>query len=271
MSRRFALLLLTVGALLLLVVGWRAVADLPAVGSVPHPYGARAVGAAFSHHTANVVASLTMDQRAFDTLGEELLLFSSAVAAVLLLRRMHEEDEQSTGLHASGTGDVFESLRLVGYLLLPVTLVVGCYVVVHGHVSPGGGFQGGVVLATGLHLAYLAGDVETLDRIRDRAVFDVSEALGAAAYLVVGLSGFAAGAALLSNWLPTGKLGDLLSGGTVPLLNVVVGIEVGSAFVLLLAKFLEQALVVRDPGEEGSENATGDRLGDTAAEGPGRG
>jgi multicomponent Na+:H+ antiporter subunit B len=225
-----------------------ALDGLPRLGDVPHPYGARAVSAALGRHTANVISSVNFDQRAFDTMGEEFVLFGAAVAALLLLRRMRDEDE-SPGVHA-GHGDVWSAVNLAGFALLAPTLLVGLYVVAHGAVSPGGGFQGGAVLATGLHLAYLAGDYGVLERLRPLAVFDVAEAVGAAGFVLIGISGLFLGDPFLANWLPTGTLGSLTSAGMVELLNVAVGMEVASALILLLSKFLEQALLVHEPSDD---------------------
>jgi multicomponent Na+:H+ antiporter subunit B len=250
MGRRGSVAVFAVGALGLVALLLTAGGSLPDFGRTPHPYGDRAVNAALDQQTANAVMSVTLDQRAIDTMGEELILFAAALGTLLLLRRMRAEEEESAGRHSFGPEDVFDGLRLMGYLMLPVALLVGCYVVLHGHVSPGGGFQGGVVLASGILLAYLAGDLPILARLRPEPVFDVTEALGAAAVLVVGLGGLVAGATFLTNWLPLGALGDLLSAGTVPLLNIAIGVEVGSALVLLVAKFLEQALLIHDPGED---------------------
>lgn len=244
MSPRVPRLLVAAGLAMLAATGSRAVAALTDFGDVPHPYGDRAVDASFAHRTANAVASVTLDQRALDTLGEELILLAAAIGTVLLLRRMRAEHEEGSD-PSYGPELELDALRLTGYLLLPVTALVGCYVVAHGHISPGGGFQGGAVLATGLHLAYLAGDQRTLERIRPLRAFDVAESLGAGAYVGVGLGALVAGSAFLANTLPGGSLGDLLSAGTVPLLNIAIGIEVTSAFVLIVAKFLEQALLVR--------------------------
>jgi multicomponent Na+:H+ antiporter subunit B len=249
MSRRTAGRLLAAvgclgaGALMLL-----ALAGLPDLGDVPHPYAARAVPAALAHNTANVISSVNFDQRAFDTLGEEFVLFAAAVAALLLLRRFRDEEEgegDADDVHY-GPRDVWSAVNLVGFALLAPTMMVGLYVVAHGAVSPGGGFQGGAVLATGLHLAYLAGDYRVLQRIRPVAVFDVGEAVGAAGFVLLGISALFVGDPFLTNWLPTGTLRELTSAGMVELLNVAVGMEVASALVLLLAKFLDQALVVRE-------------------------
>ena len=226
-----------------------ALGGLPRLGEVPHPYGARAVTAAVGRHTANVVSSVNFDQRAFDTLGEEFVLFGAAVAALLLLRRMRNEEEWS-GIEEVGPADVWSAVNLAGFALLAPTLMVGLYIVAHGAVSPGGGFQGGAVLATGLHLAYLAGDYRVLERLRPLAVFDVAEAVGAAGFVLIGISGLFLGDPFLANWLPTGTLGSLTSAGMVELLNVAVGMEVASALILLLSKFLEQALLVHERDHE---------------------
>lgn len=242
-------LLLAVGAAGTAVLLVLALGGLPDLGEVPHPYSDRAVHAALSHHTANVVSSVNFDLRAFDTLGEEFVMLAAAVAAILLLRRFHDEEQDAHDL-GYGPRDVWSAAHLVGFALLAPTVLVGLYVVAHGAVSPGGGFQGGALLATGLHLAYLAGDYSILRRVRPLAAFDVAEAIGAAGFVLIGVSALFVGDPFLTNWLPTGTLGDLASAGTVELFNVAVGMEVASALILLLAKFLDQALVVRR-GDDG--------------------
>jgi len=166
------------------------------------------------------------------------------------MRRFHDEEGRDREL-AYGPRDVWSAVNLVGFALLAPTVMVALYVIAHGAVSPGGGFQGGAVLATGLHLAYLAGDYVVLQRLRPVAVFDVAEAVGAAGFVLLGMSALFVGDPFLTNWLPTGTLGELASAGMVELFNVAVGMEVASALVLLVAKFLDQALVVGSDGGDG--------------------
>jgi multicomponent Na+:H+ antiporter subunit B len=135
-------------------------------------------------------------------------------------------------------------VRLVGHLLLPVTLLIGIDLVGHGAITPGGGFQGGVVLGTAVHLLYLAGRYPALERLRPVSLFDAGEAVGTGAFVALGLAGVVAGGAFLANVLPFGTFGSLLSSGTVPLLSAAVGIEVASGVIVLLAGFFEQALRV---------------------------
>lgn len=204
---------------------------LPGFGGALHPYADRAVTQAVREGTPNAVASVNFDQRAFDTLGEEIILMSAALGAVVLLRALRREEEDDGAAHRHGPAEVSDALRIIGYLLLPLTLLVGVYIVAHGHQSPGGGFQGGVILGTAIHLLYLAGDYPALQRLRPIPVFESGEAVAAAAFAVLALA--AAG------WA---------AGGRIPALNTAVGAEVGCALVLLIGKFFEQALLVHDTG-----------------------
>jgi multicomponent Na+:H+ antiporter subunit B len=217
-----------------------AFARMPSFGTAEHPYRDAAVAAAVAHSTANVVSSVNFDQRAVDTLGEETILFGSVLAVAALLR---PEDDERVRRPRSGRGPL-EAARVGGYVLLPVTLAVGADVVAHGHVTPGGGFQGGVVLATGLHLLYVGGGYRALERLRSLPWYEDTEALGTAAFVAVGVAGLAAAGAFLADVLPGGTFGQLLSAGTVPVLNGAVGVAVASGSVVLLAQFIQQLHVV---------------------------
>jgi multicomponent Na+:H+ antiporter subunit B len=224
MSRRVRLAVFLFGGGALAVLFTLAVLRLPRFGGTWHPYGRRTLPIAVARHTPNVISSINFDQRAFDTLGEELILMASALAAVLILRTVRAEQEDSAGAHAYGPAEVFDALRITGYLLLPVTLLTGVYIIAHGYLSPGGGFQGGVVLGSAIHLIYLSGDYPALARIRRVPMFESGEAVAAGLFVILAL-GFA---------------------GQVKAMNAAVGFEVGCAVVLALAKFFEQALLVRE-------------------------
>lgn len=215
---------------------------LPRFGGDAHPYGERAVRAALSHRTANAVSSVNFDQRAFDTLGEESILFAAVLGTVVLLRQTR--DERSVEPKPLRVTPRVRRYALTG---LPVTVLVGLYVVAHGQLSPGGGFQGGVVVATGLHLLYIAVDYRSLERIRPIELYEVGDAAGEAAYLLLGLAGLVGGTAFLANTLlPHGTFNTLASGGIVPLLNAAIGVEVACAVVVLLARFLDQAVEIEE-------------------------
>lgn len=218
--------------------------DLPDFGGDRHPYGDRAVRAALDRHTANTVASVNFDQSAFDTLGEMTILFAAVVGCVVLLRQTRDEHRARPE-----PVPVARPVRRYALLVLPVALLTGLYVIAHGQLSPGGGFQGGVVAATTLHLLYLGADYRALERIRPVGVYEVGDAIAVCAYLVTGLACLIGSTAFLANTLlPYGTFNTLSSGGTVPLLNAAVGMEVACAVVVLLARFLDQAVEI----EEGS-------------------
>ena len=247
--RRRVFLIAAAAAGVLLVWG---LTGLPDYGTYAGPYGHVLNQVAVAERkAANVVAAVTFDYRGIDTMGEEFILFAAVLGVAILLRAQRDEteqppDEDAADRHATSTSN---AVRVVGLALVGPVVLFGIYVVAHGHLSPGGGFQGGVVLATGALLVYLSGEFVTLRRVSPEILTDAAESTGAAGYVAVGLLGLAAGATFLENVLPLGQPGQLLSAGTIPVLNLVVGLEVAGGFVLLLYEFLEQTLVIRRPGE----------------------
>jgi multicomponent Na+:H+ antiporter subunit B len=236
---RVRLIVFGTGALLLAVLFGAAVADLPAFGTAVHAYRDIAVAASLRQQTANVVASLTFDLRGLDTFGEEVILLGSVVGAVALLRPSKEDRGRDRG-----TGEEpkpMTAIPLVSYVFLPLTLLIGLDLVVHGHLTPGGGFQGGVVLATGLHLLYLADGTGALRRLRPLQWYEWAEGLTTAGFGLFAIAGMLFGGGVLANFLPRGHVQQLLSAGTVPLLNALVGVAVGAGSVVLLAQFITQA------------------------------
>lgn len=136
-------------------------------------------------------------------------------------------------------------------LLAPLIIIFGFYIVMHGHLSPGGGFQGGAVTATAVALlvvAYTLHDGENhLPSLKNIKLF---ESAGLILFICTALAAIAAGSGFLVNWLAgTGGLfgnaltagstvGDLWTGGIIPILNFAIGIEVfGALSVVLLYMF----------------------------------
>lgn len=247
MTRLTRLLLFAVGGGVMAVGFVLATLAMPHFGTVHHLYRDLAVPAAVTHHTANVVSAVNFDQRAIDTFGEESILIASVVGAAALLRPASDESER----RVPDLGRTLESTRFIGYVLIPVTLVLGLDVVAHGGTTPGGGFQGGVVLATGLHLVYVTGSYPALDRLRPVTPFEVADSVGAAGFAIIGLIGLGVAGGFLANFLSKGDFGQILSTGTVQVLSVVVGIEVVGGMVVLLSSFFEQEITVREEGRAG--------------------
>jgi multicomponent Na+:H+ antiporter subunit B len=219
-----------------------AVTGLEPFGHYPGPYGdvlARVVPG--ERHTGQLVAAAVFDYRGFDTLGEEMILFAAACGCAALLRVRRREREDDAGAPARPVPSF--AARAMGAALVGPVLVLGAYVIAHGHITPGGGFSGGVIVAGALLLAYAAGQVVRLRRVGSITLLEGAEALGAAGFLALALGGLIAAGALLQNFLPLGTSGMLLSAGTIPVGNVAVGIEVAGAVALIFAEFLEQTLL----------------------------
>jgi multicomponent Na+:H+ antiporter subunit B len=232
-------------AVLALLLVW-AVTGLAHFGDGTGAYATEAVKATTSgRHVTNTVAGVTFDVRGIDTLGEELILFCAAIGSTVLLRGHRDEGrvEAATREDDRAAPGIPASLRLLGAVLVGPVVMFGAYVVAHGHLTPGGGFQGGVILAAALLLVYVAGRVLTLERVRPVALVEVADALGAAAFVLVAVGGLIFGVAAMANFLPLGTQGSLLSGGTIPVLSVLVGIEVAGAMALVLTEFLDQVLL----------------------------
>jgi multicomponent Na+:H+ antiporter subunit B len=244
-SRQGRLLMFCVGAGCVAAMFAVAFFQMPAFGGTTHLYRDLTVPNSVVRKAANVISSVNFDQRAFDTLGEETILLASVVGAAVLLRPGQQESE----IRPEPTGQTMQATTLVGYLLLPVTLLVGFDIVLHGQLTPGGGFQGGVILATGLHLVYVTGNYRALDRLRPLDVFEAGEAVGAVAFGAIGVAGIVVTGAFLADFLPNGTFGQLLSSGTVLVLNGAVGLEVGCGMVVLLGCFLRQDIVITATSE----------------------
>ena len=120
---------------------------------------------------------------------------------------------------------------------LPFALTFGIYVILFGTVSPGGGFQGGVIVASGALLLYLGYGYNIAKKAISTEVLRVNEAIGASLYVVLGLLGIAFGLNFCRNvFYDIGSVGDLISAGTITFMGYAVGYKVlcGVAFLLLL-------------------------------------
>ena len=258
MSARVRLRLFLVAAAGLAALFVWGVVGLPPFGDYQGPYGnVLNKGAVPQRHATDVVTAINFDYRAFDTIGEEFILFVAVAGVALLLRTERDETdveppEDESALRKTQTSDAIRAFCL--FLVAP-TFVLGWYIVSHGQLTPGGGFQGGAVLASALILIYLSGGYKTLHKLAAEPRSEVADALGAGGFVVIGFAGLLAGAAFLQNILPLGPVGVVYSGGTIPLISLSIGLEVGGGFLVILSEFLRQALQVRESarGREGEQ------------------
>ncbi len=122
--------------------------------------------------------------------------------------------------------------------LLPPMVAFGVYIVTYGHLTPGGGFQGGMIIVGTVMSFYLAYGYNIMRQFREDDL-DLTEHIGALSYLFTGLLGVFAGTYFLTNVIKGGEPGSLLSGGIILVLNFVVGLKVASGTLLVLLILLE--------------------------------
>src|SRR4051812_34007245 len=144
----------------------------------------------------NTVTAVVFDYRGFDTMGEELLLFAAASSTALLLRetREHDTDDLVAGVRS-------DAVRGLGALAAIIALVVGVDVVAHGFITPGGGFQGGVVLASAFAFLFLTIEYRAFVGLVPMVAAEPVESFGAGGYVAVGLLSFAFGFSFLQNFM----------------------------------------------------------------------
>jgi multicomponent Na+:H+ antiporter subunit B len=232
------------GLLAVLVIGLHG---LPAFGDFHGAYGLLVDRVEpGQRHATDVVTARNFDLRAFDTLGEEFILFASVSGVALLLRHLRDEDESqpSRSLDDHRFAGASDALRVLSLILVPLLVSLGVYLALHGALTPGGGFQAGVVLAAGPLVILLAGRYLALKRVAPHWALDALDAAGATAYALIGLGGLVFATVYLQNYLPLGTPGHLLSAGMMPLNSIAVGLEVTGAFLLTWTQFLDQDLLV---------------------------
>jgi len=177
---------------------------------------------------ANIVTAVLVTYRGLDTLGEVAVLFISAAGVGLLLRRRVDETEDDPNRQASS-----ELVRTAVQFLLPLIFVLGIYVFINGHLTPGGGFQGGAVLASGIMLLLLADP----DTRLNHGIVRLLESFSGFGYVVVGVLGLVfAGGFLDNRFLALGTFGELLSAGAMPIIYILVGLKVGTELSTVLER-----------------------------------
>lgn len=245
--RARAALFAIAGASTFVLLVW-GLAGLPKFGHYGGPYGAVLNRVELrERHATSVVASVVFDYRGFDTAGEEFILFVAVMAVAMVLRVQREEKEAGSHarLGARALGDTSDAVRVAGILLIGPAVLLGLYVVAHGHATPGGGFQGGLVLSSAPLILYLVGRYLSFRRLNPVSLLDFGEGVGIGGFVVIGLIGLVAGIAFLDNVLPLGRPGSVFSAGTLPVINLSVGLGVAAGIVLILFEFLEQTLMIR--------------------------
>lgn len=243
MTPRWRLALFVLAVIVLAPAVWRVIASMPAFGMPTEQYGPT-VNALLTamRHVTNMVAAVNFDVRGLDTLGEETMLVCAVTGTVVLLRGSRGEDMTARAGRIDGRAIAGRSdaTVLVCRIAAMLVLLFGVYMVLHGTVTPGGGFQGGAIAGSSLMLLYLGEGYETWRRIVRSPVLAVLEGGGAFIFTAAAALPLMFGYAALQNVLPFGTPKDLFSGGLMVVVNFAVGLSVTGSFGLLLLEFMEE-------------------------------
>ena len=258
MNRRFRLLLFFASALGVAAIYAAGARNMPRWSEYRGPYGDFIAGlAVFERHATDTVNAVTYDYRAFDTLGEEFILFSAVTGVMMLLRPDKSEEEKKKQEGSGGNGGsseeraaLSESVQVFTTALFGFSVLFGFYIATHGQLTPGGGFQGGVIIAAAPMLLYIGENTEAFHRIVSHPVVEFFDGFGASMYALIGFAALVIGAPFLTNIVPLGTTGDVFSSGMIALISASVGIEVTSAFMLLTYGYLREILSGQTDVEE---------------------
>lgn len=177
---------------------------------------------------ANIVTAIVVTYRGLDTLGEVTVLFLAATIVGLVLASGAPQDKTGGRLPPP----VGELLTTGTRVLTPLIMLLGVYIFVNGHLTPGGGFQGGAVIASGMLLLLLSDPL----RHFSHGLIARLESLAGLFYVAIGLAGLVLAGGFLDNrFLPTGVVGELFSAGAIPLIYSLIGLKVGAEFSSVLA------------------------------------
>jgi multicomponent Na+:H+ antiporter subunit B len=181
---------------------------------------------------ANIVTAIIVTYRGLDTLGEVTVLFLTAAIVGLVLSRDYRKTSQRI-MNRPGPGEL---LITGSQLLAPLILLFGAYIFTNGHLTPGGGFQGGAILASAVLLLLLTRPIKHFSH----RLITMLESISGLLFVGIGLLGIVLAGGFLDNRiLPVGELGDLFSAGTIPIIYSLIGLKVGAEFSSMLLKLAE--------------------------------
>lgn len=178
---------------------------------------------------ANTVTAIVADYRSFDTLGEVTVLFVSSLGIALLLGATKQKR-----YNFNFTPNFM--LRVGSRAVFGIILMTGIYIAIHGHLTPGGGFPGGTMIASSMLLLYLADDTF---RTKIKG-FKVLESVAGSLYVLIGIAGLFLATYFLENFMFNEAVGTLFSSGIIPVVYVLIGLKVGSEISGIIDNFLTE-------------------------------
>ncbi len=227
------------------------VTALPAFGDPNHPIN-NEVSARYIENglqetgAVNIVTGMILDYRAFDTLGESSVLFTAAMVVLFLLRKDKDSARYSqlaqtmdqnphSDTYYEPKNDII--LQKTATILVPIVLLLGVYVVLNGHLSPGGGFSGGAIMGAGLILYVTAFGFAKMRRFFTYKTYQRVVLVALLTYALSKCYSFYTGANHIESVIPLGTPGAILSSGLILVLNICVGFIVACTMYCFYAVF----------------------------------
>lgn len=232
----FAIIL--IGALLI------TISDLPRYGSNTNPtineVSERYVEKGMEETGAvNTVTGMILDYRAFDTLGESFVLFTATCAVLILLREDRsaltlKKDERSDRLCLLSDDPI---VRATCKTIIPIIMMFGVYILLNGHLSPGGGFAGGAIIGAGLILYAQVLGFDKASAVLSEKLIKGITFVSLSFYCLIKSYSFFTGANGLESIISPGVPGRIFSAGIILPLNLAVGMVVACTMYSFYAVF----------------------------------
>lgn len=181
----------------------------------------------------NIITGILLSYRGFDTLGEVAVLFMVAAGVGLVLGERAPRRDAVPAEPKARTAST-EIVQTGTAILLPLISIFAAYIIMNGHLSAGGGFQGGAIIASGVMLLLLARP----DIGLDHDFLGITESLAGVLFVLAGIAGLIfAGGFLDSRMLPLGQFGAFFSAGAIPVISVLLGVKVGCELSVVIDRF----------------------------------
>lgn len=222
-----------------------AVADLPPFGNADNPVNnevsARYIEKGLQETGAvNIVTGMILDYRAFDTLGESHVLFIATCTVLILLRidankKKGKEEAEANDRNFEPKNDLI--LQSAARFLVPLIIIFGVYIILCGHLGPGGGFSGGAVIGAGLILYLNAFGFEKTERFFTAKTYKWMSFTALFCYAAAKSYSFYTGANHIESIIPLGVPGAIISSGLILILNICVGVVVSGTMYAFYVMF----------------------------------
>ena len=228
--------------LLLIAVLLLTVSYLPVLGDPNGPnnneVSARYIEKGMEESGAvNMVTNMILSYRGFDTFGETCVLFIAATCVIILLRKNEEEIENTKETDWTYEPKPDAILQRMTLVLVPVIFLYGFYIILNGHLSPGGGFSGGATIGAGLILYVTTFGFHKTQRFFNEKIYDMVKVGALSMYSITMIYYFYTGANMLKNVIPLGTPGNIISSGMILPINIFVGLEVACTMYAFFALF----------------------------------